>query len=224
MYTEDDLVPLSALQHLVFCERRVALIYLEGVWADNEFTAEGTVLHERVHTDHRQVDGQVRTVRGLALRSFALGVSGKADVVEFRLVEDVRIGTATWEPFPVEYKRGRLRKEDGYEVHVCAQALCLEEMLGIEVPRGALYYGKTRRRLRLEFDERLRSTTVEAAKRLHDLLGAGVTPKARRGAKCRRCSLEDECLPQILGPRRSARKYLVEAIAGVPEVPSSSAC
>jgi CRISPR-associated exonuclease Cas4 len=163
MYNEDDLLPISALQHLLFCERRAALIYVESLWNENRFTVEGHHLHDRAHDSETEVRGNVRIARGLMLRSLRLGLSGKADVVEFHLVSDDNSnGTklegiqGLWTPFPVEYKRGRLRHEREFEVQLCAQALCLEEMLNVPIPSGALYYGKTARRLEVAFDESLR--------------------------------------------------------------------
>ena len=145
MFTEDDLLPISALQHLEFCPRRCALIHIEGIWAENAQTAEGRVLHQRVHqTAADNIEG-VRTARGLRLCSLELGLFGVADVVEFRRLADDAPSGATlpnlpgrWQPFPVEYKRGKRKPEKSYFVQLCAQALCLEEMLKTDVPSGAV--------------------------------------------------------------------------------------
>ena len=231
-FTEDDLLPISALQHLLFCERRAALVHIEGIWAENPFTVDGRHLNERAEGPDVGMHGDLRVARGLSLRSFRLGLSGKADVVEFhRVLETVpgpnQPGRASpmgavlpgvsghWRPFPVEYKRGRLRHEEGYEVQLCAQALCLEEMLQVEVPAGALFYGKTRRRLQIEFDPKLRRETESAAARLHLLIRSGETPPAVNEKKCEGCSLIDLCLPAVLGGRRSVRRYLSGAFADV---------
>jgi CRISPR-associated exonuclease Cas4 len=221
MYGEDDLLPISALQHLLFCERRAALVCLEGLWRDNTFTAEGTVLHEQTHQAETESRGNLRIARSLWLRSLRLGLSGKADVVEFQRVDGTQPGTGVtlpgvagiWQPFPVEYKRGSLRSEASFEVQLCAQALCLEEMLGITVPAGALYYGKTRRRLEIQFDETLRKQTETAARRLQELFAAGITPVARPEVKCKSCSLNDLCLPEATSGRKSVAVYLKKAIA-----------
>jgi len=222
MYEEDELLPISALQHLLFCERRAALILLEGLWQDNIFTAEGTVLHERVHQVETECRGDLRIVRGLWLRSLRLGLCGRSDVVEFQRVEgSTESGMVIalpntedlWQPFPVEYKRGRLRKEESFEVQLCAQALCLEEMLGINVPAGAIYYGKARRRLEISFIQTIRDKTEAAARRLHELAFAGITPRAQQQAKCHSCSLVDVCLPKAMNPKRDVKHYLKEAIA-----------
>lgn len=218
MFSEDDLLPLSALQHLIFCERRAALVHIEGLWAENTATLEGTHLHEKAHDPGHETRGEVRTARGVALRSLRLGLSGKADVIEFHREENAHRGCelldapGRWRPYPVEYKRGKLRKEDGYEVQLCAQALCLEEMLGCSIPDGALYFGKTRRRLEVAFDTQLRAETEAAAARLHALIASGVTPRAFREPKCERCSLLQHCLPVGNAPGRSAARYVQAAI------------
>ncbi len=145
-YAEDDLIPISALQHLIFCERQCALIHVEQAWDENRFTAEGRIMHERVHEAGEDSRGTVRVARGLSLRSLRLGLIGKADVVEFHRVERGR-----WRPFPVEHKRGKPKPDESDKVQLCAQALCLEEMLGAEVPSGAIFYGRTRHRLEVAF-------------------------------------------------------------------------
>jgi CRISPR-associated exonuclease Cas4 len=230
-YLEDELLPLSTLADLVFCERRAALHLVEAIWTDNVFTVEGTHLHQKVE-DNIPVEsrGNIRIVRGLRLRSLRLGLVGKTDVVEFHRIQAEDGGhvvpqgtkpagiqpagaTGLWQPFPVEYKRGRLRHEEGYEVQVCAQALCLEEMLAVDIPAGALYYGKPKRRLEVLFDAKLRHVTETAALRLHELIRSNTTPKARYQKKCESCSLISLCLPKATGARRSVSSYLAEACA-----------
>lgn len=208
-YTEDDLLPISALQHLLFCERQCALIHIERLWEENRYTAEGRVLHERADTGGRESRGGVRLAFGLPIRSLRLGLSGKADVVEFHREEREGVSTL-WRPFPVEYKRGKPKKELWDKAQPCAQALCLEEMLGVEVPRGALFYGKTRRRVDVAFDAALRLKTEETAARLHALIGSGLTPAAVYDEKCEACSLIAVCLPKATTGRRSAVRYLGE--------------
>lgn len=220
IYSEEDLLPVSALADLVFCERRAALHFMEGIWENNLFTIEGTYLHQKVDAmDPTEVRGDLRIARGLRLRSLRLGLSGIADVVEFQRVPEDKLGitfeetTGAWHPMPVEYKRGRLRKEGGYEVQLCAQALCLEEMLNAEIPVGAIFYGKTKRRLEIAFGEKLRQETEKAAERLHELLESDSTPQPVRGSKCERCSLINLCLPRITDKGQSVRRYLSKAIA-----------
>jgi CRISPR-associated exonuclease Cas4 len=203
MYTEDDLLPLSALQHLIFCERQCALIHIEQAWAENLFTAEGRIMHERVHEEGSESRGTIRIEHGVPLRSLRLGLIGKADVVEFHRREG-----DSWQPFPVEYKRGKPKKDDSDRVQLCAQALCLEEMLDVEVSEGALFYGKNRRRAGVVFDDALRKETEETAVRLHELIASGRTPKPVYTKRCDTCSLAGMCLPKTVGKRRSVQRYL----------------
>jgi CRISPR-associated exonuclease Cas4 len=213
MFPEDDLLPLSALQHLLFCERQCALIHLEQVWAENPLTVEGKHLHERVDEAAGESRGDLRIARGLALRSLRLGLSGKSDVVElYRAPVDDPTAAAVpglagrWRLVPVEYKRGKPKSHRADEVQLCAQGLCLEEMLGTTVERGALFYGKTRRRLEVAFDAELRRITEQAATRLHQLIASGQTPPPVREPKCDQCSLYDLCMPEA--PATSARRFL----------------
>jgi CRISPR-associated exonuclease Cas4 len=202
-HSEDDLIMISALQHLAFCERQCALIHIEQIWDENRATAEGRIMHERVHEQDHESRGSVRIEYGIPLRSLKLGLVGKADAVEFH-----RLSKDTWQPFPVEYKRGK-PKPDHYDlIQLCAQAICLEEMLSVLVPGGAIFYGRTRRRLDVAFDEVLRKETEEAAKRAHELIASGITPPPVYEKRCERCSLIGECLPKASGKRDSVKRYL----------------
>ena len=160
MYDEEDLLPISMLPHYAYCPRRAALIHLEGVWTENRFTVEGRHLHERVHDTEAETRKDLRVVRGLRLRSLRLGLVGMADVVEFH--QDEAAGLAVpglagrWRAMPVEYKRGKPKRDRSDEVQLCAQALCLEEMLGGPVEMGALYYATPRRRQDVPLDAGLR--------------------------------------------------------------------
>lgn len=204
MYTDEDLIPLSALQHLLFCPRQCALIHVEQLWAENIFTAQGRIMHERVDQQHCESRGDVRSEYGMPLRSLRLGLIGKADVVEFH-----REGKA-WRPFPVEHKRGKPKTHNADKVQLCAQALCLEEMLGTDISCGALFYGKTRRRLDVTFDNLLRQETCVLAEKLHALIDSGKTPQAVYTAQCDSCSLFEQCLPKAVTQKRSVRRYLQE--------------
>jgi len=211
-----DPVPLSALQHLLYCERQCALIHLEGVWVENRFTAEGRLLHERSDAGGTEVRGDVRIARGLWLRSERLGLVGRADVVEFHRVVGEGSGgvelpgvEGRWRPVPVEYKWGRAKKGSEDRVQLCAQALCLEEMLGGDIPEGALFYGKTRRRKDVVFDRELREETERAARRVHELVESAQVPPPVADKRCERCSLLDMCMP--FAPGRSGRTYLETA-------------
>ena len=208
MISVEDLIPLSALQHLLYCERQCALIHVERQWVENRYTAEGRIMHERVHASGGEVRGKVRTEFGVALRSLTLGLVGQADVVEYHRVEDVGSGSLEWQPFPVEYKRGRAKKADWDRVQLCAQAICLEEMLQVDVPNGALFYGKTRRRLDVQFDPELRSLTIRTAARLHQMVEERRTPPPIYGGRCDRCSFVESCLPKAVGKSKSAKRYL----------------
>ncbi len=210
-YSEDDFLPLSALQHLLFCERQCALIHIERLWEENLYTAEGRIMHERVDAGGKESRGDVRLAFGLPIRSLRLGLSGKADVVEFHREEGDN-GRPIWRPFPVEYKRGRPKKELWDKVQLCAQALCLEEMLGCEVPEGALFYGRTRRRVDVLFESALRRKTEETSARLHELIASGHTPPSLYDERCETCSLMSLCLPKSTTGRRSVARYLGDII------------
>ncbi|MDR3515845.1 MAG: CRISPR-associated protein Cas4 [Azospirillaceae bacterium] len=208
MYSEDDLVPLSALQHFLVCPRQCALIHLEQVWLENRQTAEGRVAHERVDGGGSETRDGIRRVFGMALRSLRLGLVGRADAVEFHPV-----------PFPVEHKHGRPKVGDEDRVQLCAQALCLEEMTGETVAAGALFYGERRRRTEVNFDEPLRRRTEAVAASVHALITALVTPPPPEQAPCGACSLAPLCRPDDF---RSQRRSVAEWIAArlrLPEDP-----
>lgn len=207
MSNESNLLPLSALQHLLFCERQCALIHIEQVWADNYFTSEGNLLHERTHEGPDESRPGVRIARGMLVRSNELGVSGQCDVVEFHSDGSV---------LPVEYKRGKPKIHRVDEVQLCAQAFCLEEMLGCSIPRGMLYYGKRRRRTDVVFDETLRELTRQTAHRLHALIDSRITPIAQREKKCESCSLLEICLPDALRLKRSVNSWFAARLRDSP--------
>lgn len=200
MYTDDELLPLSALQHLLFCERQCALIHIERLWEENLFTAEGRLLHSRSDEPGVEMRGGMKVVRGMKVCSHMLGVSGICDVVEFR--DGV--------PTPVEYKRGKPKSHRADEVQLCAQAVCLEEMLGVTVPEADLFYGQTRRRHCVVLDDELRQLTHDIAERAHVLIDAGCTPPAEyEPRKCSACSLAELCVPKQNWDRDIGR--LIEA-------------
>jgi CRISPR-associated exonuclease Cas4 len=194
---DEDNLPISGLQHLAFCPRQWGLIHLEQVWHENFLTAEGRLLHEAVDLPGQSRRDQVRTVRGMWLCSKRLALTGRADVVEFKP-----------EPYPVEYKRGKRKPNDCDAVQLCAQALCLEEMLGVSIPSGVFFYGSPRRRLEVVFTPELRSRTESLAATMHRLFRAGTTPAAQPGPHCRSCSLIDVCLPESTDGTTGARKWL----------------
>lgn len=196
MFSEDDLVPISALQHVLFCPRQYALIHLEQVWAENKFTVEGHVLHERVDEVHHESRKVFRQEYGLALRSLEHGLIGKGDLVELYLNSEGRVHRAV----PVEFKRGTDKDDDCDRVQLCAQALCLEEMFKIPVPLGQFYYLKDHRRTSVEIDAQLRETTSEAITRIMKILAQKKTPSAQyQKRKCENCSLVEICMPKSAG-------------------------
>ncbi|HLL90786.1 MAG TPA: CRISPR-associated protein Cas4 [Tepidisphaeraceae bacterium] len=209
MFAEDDLLPISALQHWLYCPRQACLIHVERAWAENRLTVEGRQLHGRAHRAGGEAkrDG-TRAARGLAVRSLALGLFGIADVVEFP--------ADGGPPFPVEYKRGRPKSHDADRVQLCAQGMCLEEMLGAAVPGGAIFYGKTRRREAVAFTPALRALVEATAAALHAALSAGRTLAARyERRKCDRCSLKGLCLPAASTGGGGASRYLGRALDAV---------
>ena len=210
MQEEGDagLIPLSALQHHLFCPRQCALIHVEQQWAENAATAEGRVAHERVHAVAAEPRRGVRTVTGMALRSRRLGVAGVADVVELHGGPP-----AGWRPVPVEHKRGRPKAHRADEVQLCAQGMALEEMFGVEIAGGALFYGEPRRRTAVPFDAGLRALTERVAAETHALLQAGRTPRMAYDKKrCDACSLIGICRPRITGAPRSAADWLAAQV------------
>jgi len=201
-YSETELLPISAIQHLFFCERQCALIHIEGVWSENRLTIEGHLLHEKVHDTGDESRPGIRLVRGLHIRSLALGLAGVADMVEFH---DAEAGPI---PFPVEYKRGRPKISDCDRIQLCAQAMCLEEMLGGKIEKGAIFYGQPRRREEILISETLRAETQDTASKLHRLIKSGETPSVGYTKRCESCSLLELCLPESAGNRKSAVRYL----------------
>lgn len=202
---EDALVPMSALQHYLFCPRQCALIHVERLWAEDVATAEGRLLHERVDSGRGERRPGVRIARGLALRSAALGVTGKADVVE---LHDGR-------PFPVEYKRGRPKSHRADEVQLCAQAICLEEMFDQAVPAGALFYGQTRRRHDVLFNDDLRALTARTAEAVRSDITRRHTPPPIAKPSCRRCSLMNLCRPERLEKPPSVAAWMARQMTAL---------
>lgn len=205
MYLEDDFIQLSALQHFLYCERRCALVHIERVWQENRFTLEGEFFHEKADEQRLRTQGaDIRIEYGLLIRSVSLGLSGKADVVELH-----RNPGGRWIPYPVEYKRGKPKENRCDEVQLCAQALCLEEMVDVKIPEGSLYYGKTRHRHEVEFDDELRKLTIETVERLHEFLETAHTPAPiYEKDKCTNCSLLELCMPRAM--RKNVEEYIKE--------------
>jgi CRISPR-associated exonuclease Cas4 len=214
VFDEEDLLPISALQHFMFCPRRCALVHIEQVWMENQLTVEGDILHERVDELGRESRATLIVSHGVGIRSLRLGLTGKVDVIEFRLSAD-GLGGCTlarkegcWIPYPIEYKRGSPRRGFGDDIQVCAQALCLEEMLQCPVPAGAIYYAATRKRREIPFDAPLRAQTTTAISGLRSLIAASVVPPPVYAKKCDTCSLFDLCQPKLPDSGNYVGRYL----------------
>ena len=191
MYQEPDYLLLSGLQHLCFCPRQCAFIHVEQLWSENYFTASGRILHEKVHGGIGESRRCIRTERDLKIASRRLGVTGKTDAVEF-----YSDGTV----IPIEYKHGKPKEDFSDEVQLCAQAMCLEEMLLCEIPEGSLYYGETRRRQVVAFTPELRGRVRHMLEAMQDDMARGHTPSVKADKRCAACSMKEICLP---GLRRS---------------------
>ena len=206
MYTEDDLVPISALQHALFCERQYALIHLEQQWDENRFTAEGKVLHERVHAEHNESRRLFKQEYGMAVRSLQRGLIGKCDLVELWYSKDGNVEKVS----PVEFKRGRKKADDRDRVQLCAQVLCLEEMFGITIEGGQFYYLQDHRRTDEAMDTPLREKTITLIERIMKIRETGETAAAEyEKRRCDNCSLVDWCMPKTTGAgHKSVSRYI----------------
>lgn len=215
MSTDEEYLALSGLQHFMFCRRQWALIHIENQWKENLLTTEGSLMHDRAHDEKlSELRGDILTIRGLRISSEKLGVSGQCDVIEFhRTKTGVPLygREGLWSVYPVEYKRGAPKANQSDAAQLCAQAMCLEEMLGTVIMEGALFYGETHRRTVVAFDHTLRNTVTEALKEMHSLYQRGYTPKSKTGKWCNSCSLNEICLP-VLQQVRSVESYLMEAL------------
>ncbi len=192
---------LSGLQHFVYCRRQWALIHIEQQWAENERTIDGQLFHKTAHNKELvEKRGNLIIARGLQVKSYRLGIDGVCDVVEFHGgSEGITLSSyrGLWQPFPVEYKKGRPKSGGADEAQLCAQAMCLEEMLLCHIPVGSLFYGENRRRLEVEFTEELRTHVEVMVKEMHDLWKKGYTPKVKPQKGCNACSLKDICVPKL---------------------------
>ncbi len=201
MYAEEDYLMLSGIQHFSFCRRQWAIIHVEQQWEENVRTTAGELMHKKAHDEGAfEKRGNLLTVRGLRISSRELGLSGQCDVVEFR--QDAA-GIALfgyegkWKPVPVEYKHGAPKEHQADELQLCAQAMCLEEMLQTEILQGYLFYGENRRRTQVEFTDSLRDGVRKLTREMHELFRRGYTPNARPTKQCKACSLENLCVPKL---------------------------
>lgn len=211
-YPSEEWLPLSGIQHFIFCRRQWALIHIERQWQENALTAQGRIMHRRADdpffTEKR---GNVIIARSVPVSSSSLGLSGVCDVVEFTASpEGVRLPgrEGLYQPAPVEYKRGKEKHNRSDEAQLCAQAICLEEMLAVSIPTGYLFYGRTRRRVTIELTADLRDAVRRAAREMHEYYRRGYTPRVKPSRACRSCSLADICLPKLQNKVPSASKYI----------------
>ena len=203
MSNSDEYLPLSGIQHFCFCRRQWALIHVEQQWHENVLTAEGRIQHEAAHDEERmEKRGGLIVSRGMRVLSHSLKLQGACDIVEFHLKDQgvpLKGREGLWQPFPIEYKHGKQGiSTQADALQLCCQAICLEEMLLCEVPAGAIFYQETRRREEIPLDESLRAQAREMAAEMNEYFRRGYTPKVRRMAGCKSCSLKEECLPQLL--------------------------
>lgn len=217
-YPEDDWLALSGIQHYAFCKRQWALIHIEQLWQENARTTAGQLEHARVD-DYGQSEtrGDLLILRSLRVFSRKLGITGICDVVEFHRDHDgVELNgrEGKWSAYPIEYKHGHAKAKDEDRLQLCAEVMCLEEMLACDIPQAALFYRETKRREIVELDDALRDTVVGVTRQMHDLYSRGYTPKVKRTKSCNACSLKDLCLPE-LSKTPSARKYINEHLAVV---------
>lgn len=214
-HPEEAFLQLSGLQHFRFCRRQWALIHIEQQWAENFRTVDGELMHRNAHdAGFQESRGELYVTRSVSVFSPTLGVSGQCDVLEYHRGDagiPLRGKEGLWQPYPVEYKRGRPREDTGDALQLCGQALCLEEMLCCPIPEGALYYGEIRRRVAVPFTDELRGEVRRMLEEMHELYRRGYTPKAKLGKHCNACSLKELCLPRLM-KARSVAAYLKEAM------------
>ena len=215
-YTSDDLLPLSGIQHFVFCRRQWALIHVERQWQENVLTVEGKLLHKHADDPYfTETRNGVITTRSVPIASYRLGLAGVCDVVEFTKSPDgVQLPgrDGLYLPAPVEYKRGREKRDPCDEVQLCAQAICLEEMLAVTIPVGYMYYGETRHRVAVELTAELRELVRDMSEEMHAYFQRGYTPRVKPSKACRSCSLVDICLPVLQEKVIPASKYIRQQI------------
>ena len=219
IYPEEAFLQLSGIQHFAFCRRQWALIHIEKQWEENYRTIDGAILHQNAHeTAFQESRGDRLITRGVSIYSAELGVSGQCDVLEYhRGSSGIPIAgkDGLWQPFPVEYKRGKPREDTGDALQLCGQAMCLETMLCCEIPEGALYYGEIRRREQVAFTPELRGQVRQLLEQMHDLYQRGYTPKVKPSKSCNACSMKELCLPKLM-KNRSVAAYLKAAMEEAP--------
>lgn len=220
-YEEDDLLLLSGIQHIAFCERQWALIHIEQQWEENVLTVEGKHVHERVDNPfENETRGEIRITRSVPIISRKLGLQGVADAVEYTREDNLptsetvslRGRKGRWKVRPVEYKRGKPKPDDRDAVQLCAQAIALEDMLNVEIKEGYLYYNETRRRETINFDEKLRARVETLSAKMHWMVDHGIVPAPVKEKHCPRCSLYEICQPSWNTSSGTVGKYIAEQI------------
>ena len=215
-YTSDELLPLSGIQHFVFCRRQWALIHVERQWQENVLTAEGRLLHQRTDDPFfTETRNGLVSARAVPIASYRLGLAGVCDVVEFtKSLQGARLPgrEGLYQAAPVEYKRGHEKRDPCDEAQLCAQAMCLEEMLSVPIPAGFLYYGETRHRVAVDLTTELRSLVADMTEEMHAYFKRGYTPRVKPSKACRSCSLADTCLPELQENVMAASKYIKQQV------------
>lgn len=213
--TDDGFILISGIQHFAFCPRQWALIHIEQQWAENVRTVDGGIFHERTHDEElTEKRGNMIVTRGLRIFSDKLGVVGQCDVVEFhRDVNGIKLNgrDGLWQPFPIEYKKGRPKEHNADELQLCVQAMCLEEMLACIISEGSLFYGEPRRRKQVELTQELRHNAKELLRQMLEYYQRGYTPRPKPAARCKACSLINICLPN-LNRVTSVKEYMKTAV------------
>ena len=216
MNDDADFLMLSGLSHFRFCKRRWALVHIEQQWSENALTLEGHFMHETVHDEElTQKRGSALLSRGMPVRSEKMRITGKCDMVELTQSDAgvlIHGREGRWSVYPVEYKRGRPSPTGAEEWQLCAQAMCLEEMLVTEIPEGAIYYGQLRQRRTVSLTEVLRAEVTDAITEMHRLFVRGHTPRVKPKKACGNCSLREICMPGLMNTS-SAAAYVVKVLA-----------
>lgn len=219
-YKEEDFLQLSGLQHFCFCRRQWALIHVENQWSENLRTMEGQLNHAKAH-DEQAVESRGDRLITRAVRVFSpgLGVSGSCDVVEYtRCTDGISLPgrEGLWQPFPIEYKHGRPSQHTAADaLQLCAQAMCLEQMLCCKIPEGAIFYQETRRRTPIAFTDKLRQQVLTALEEMHGFLKRGYTPRVKPSKSCNACSLKDLCMPKLFRTE-SVESYMKKHLEDMP--------
>jgi CRISPR-associated exonuclease Cas4 len=214
-YAEEDFLQLSGIQHFAFCRRQWALIHIENLWAENYQTTDGALMHKKAHNpDIKESRRDLCVMRSVSVYSRTLGITGQCDVVEFyKNACGIQLNgkDGLWIPYPVEYKRGEPKPNDCDALQLCAQAMCLEQMLCCSIEEGALYYGQTKRRQTISLTEDLRMRVEEMTREMHSYAKRGYTPKVKPVKACNACSMKELCMPKLL-QKKSAMAYLQDAV------------